>query len=792
MKRTTISSDWLFRLSDSDAYTRVNLPHDYVITMPRDENAAGGKGNGFFPTGTGIYVKYLIPDSDSRHFILDVDGAYMCTTVTFNEETVTVHPNGYTPFLVDLSEYILKGQSNKLVIETAAQQPSTRWYSGAGLYRDVFLWTGGAIRIEPRDAFITTKSASDDEALIGAAYEISADGSAAVILRARVIDENGACVAEGATELDAAAGKKTSAQIEIRIENPRLWDTEHPNLYTLHTEILLNGTAVDEDERTFGIRTVSADARRGLLLNGKPIKLRGGCIHHDNGVLGAADYPAAVRRKVSLLKKAGFNALRSAHNPPSLNLLKVCDELGMLLMDEAFDAWDRPKNALDCHLWFADRCARDIAEMVLRDRNHPCVISYSVGNEIAELHSGTKNSTRRTEMLASEIRKYDATRLVTAAFFGKSVAPEDIDPDDYKSYFEKKYMGTDEDADDGGRGWSERTQGAAEALDIVGYNYLYTRYERDHEKFPERVIWGSETKALYFYDSWHAAARNSYVLGDFTWTAYDNIGEVGAGRFLWERDGVLNGFSFADYPWRTCFQGDLDLCGNRRPQSYFREAVWIGNTEPRIFTTHPMHNGETFSGTTWHWYDVHDSWTFGDEYLGAPVKCEVYTDADEIEWSLNGKVLGRSRPQKAIAYFTVPYEKGTVTATAYKNGEKCGSSALMTVGAPATITVEAEAESLIADGRDLCYLDIAVADSDGNRVPYAEKEIVCTVRGGELLGVFSGDPASRDRFGSNVCHTFDGRALAVIRAHSPGALTVTAECDGLDVGCATVKAIPAK
>ncbi len=721
---------------------------------------------------------------------MDIDGAYMCTTVIFNEEIMAMHPNGYAPFTVDLSEFILKGQSNKLTVETAALQPSTRWYSGAGLYRDVFLWLGGAIRIEPRDVFITTKAASEKEATVCASYKISADHSDSILLRASVLAADGRRVAEECTHISVRPDEKTAASLDINLKSPMLWDTETPNLYTLRTELVLNGKIIDTDESPFGIRTVSADAKNGLLLNGKPLKLRGGCIHHDHGVLGAADYPAAVRRKISLLKKAGFNALRSAHNPPSLQLLKACDEIGMLLMDEAFDSWDRPKTALDYHLWFSDWCARDIAAMVLRDRNHPCVISYSVGNEIPESHSGTQSSTRRIEMLAREVRRHDPTRLVTAAFFGKSVAPEDIDPDDYKAFFKERFMNGDEDADEGGDGWGTRTQKMAQPLDIVGYNYLYTRYEKDHERYPERVIWGSETKALYFYDSWHAALRNSCVLGDFTWTAYDNMGEVGTGRFLWESEGSLAGFSYADYPWRTCFQGDLDLCGNRRPQSYFREAVWIGGAEPHIFTTHPRHNGESFTGTTWHWYDVHDTWTFGDEYFGVPVKCEVYTDADEIEWSLNGRILGRSTPEKAIARFDIPYESGVISATAYKNGIKCGSGTLRTVGAPAAISVAAESESLIADSRDLCYLDITVTDENGDRIPDSECELTCTVSGGELLGIFGSNPANCDRYGSNACHAFEGRALAIVKTSHPGTLTLTVTGDGLREGKTTVKATP--
>ena len=310
---------------------------------------------------------------------------------------------------------------------------------------------------------------------------------------------------------------------------------------------------------------------------------------------------------------------------------------------------------------------------------------------------------------------------------------------------------------------------------MCGYNYLYYRYSSDHELFPERVIWGSETQVLKFYDSWKAVLENDHVVGDFTWNAYDNLGEAGTGRLLWERDGTIDtkNLTLGEYPWRSCYQGDLDLCGYRRPQSYFREAVWIGGTEPKVFTTHPEHYGEKFTGTGWHWHDVLDTWTFEDEYVGKPVKCEVYTDADEVEWILNGKVLGRSKPEKAIAYFDIPYEKGELVTVTYKNNEECGRSELHTVGSAQTLSIEPEKEVIKADNRDLCYLNIVVTDCNGERVPNAGNELECTVTGGELMGIFSGDPCNEDQYGSNKCHAFYGRALAIIRSNSAGEIKVT-------------------
>jgi len=771
MKKICISKDWY--LSAPGYSGRVDLPNDYSVTLPRSADVPGGGANGYFPSGYGTYKKFLDLGDAQKHYILDIDGAYMCTTVRFNEYQMVMHPHGYAPILVDLTPRVKTGK-NKLVISTNALQPSTRWYAGAGIYRDVFLWEGTDVRLEPWDIFVTTPTLDT----VNAAYEIAADRDANVTLKAEILDGT-EVVATAQIPVCAKAGKKTAAALSFTLENAKIWAPEHPNLYTIRSTILENGALLDEDSRRFGIRTISADAKNGLLLNGQSIKLRGGCIHHDHGVLGAADFPAACRRKLTLLQKSGFNALRIAHNPPSEQLLEMCDEMGILVMDEAFDCWRISKGGMfNYHLWFDGWWDKDIAAMVLRDRSHPCVISYSIGNEIPEA-SGTTDGDEWSAKLSAEVRKNDSTRLVTSATFLTKVRADISDDPEYQADFLKKFPHETE-------GWEERTASYYAPFDICGYNYIYGRYELDHERFPERVIWGSETHAVDFYDSWSSVLRNSHVIGDFTWTAYDNLGEAGTGRSCWARDGYIKGISIAPYPWRSCYQGDLDLCGYRRPQSYFREAVWIGGTEPRIFTTHPEHYGEAFSGTHWHWYDVLDSWTFDDAYLGKPVKCEVYTDADEIKWFLNGRELGVSRPEKAIATMDIPYEKGEISVIAYKNGAECGRSSLHTTGAAYGVQVTAETPSLKADARDLCYFDITITDAAGARVAAAKSALTCLVDGGELMGIFSGDPANEDQYGSNRCHAFEGRAVAIVRTATPGTVKVTVGGEGLYSGSAEV------
>lgn len=785
MKKKRLSNNWYFKMRDASEYQQIDLPHDYAIKSIRTADAAGGPSNAYFHGGVGRYVRYFTPDP-APHCILDIDGAYMCARIECNENQLAMHPHGYTPFLVDLSRHIVPGVTNKIAITTNALQPSTRWYSGAGIYRDVFLWTGGIIRIEPWDTFITTLSTDTEIAQIQISYQVTSDVSEDAELRSYIVDATGQVITRCTQHIVCTADSKTNVLAQMEILMPHLWDTDNPYLYNLRTEIWQADTLLDESHTRFGVRTISVSAEQGLLLNGHEIKLRGGCIHHDHGAVGAASFPASERRKIKKLKALGFNAIRTSHNPPSLALLEVCDELGMLLMDEAFDMWNHPQTLLDYHLWFADWCERDISYMVCRDRNHPCVISYSIGNEISE-RDGNSDGAIWSQRLTDAVRKYDATRPVTAAVCSLWGRHEATDPEDYCQEIRDKKFNFPDPADES---WLRMTQDYMRPLDIVGYNYQYLRYEKDHLSFPNRIMWGSETHVLNFYDSWQSVCRNKYVLGDFTWTAIDNLGEAGAGQSLWARDGYLDHIVLGDFPWRTNYQGDMDLCGFRRPQSYFREAIWTDNAELQIFTTHPEHFGESFSGTGWHWQDVLDSWSFEDCYIGRPVKCEIYTTADRVDWSLNGQFVCSSIPSKAIATADIIYQPGTLTAKVYRNDVMIGETSLLTVGKPMQLCVQAENETLIADNRDLCYLDISILDAENNRVPDASVEVFCQVTGGELLAIFSGTPSGTDDFASNHCHTFHGRALAVIRTNKAGTVNVFVYGNNIASSVCTVKALP--
>jgi len=783
MIKRLLSKGWYFSNNMKD-YTPVDLPHDYQISSKRTPTAPSGSSNGYYPDKKGVYVKYL-DLSEDKHYVLDLDGAYMCTDIWLNENHVASHPYGYTPFLAELTPYVIEGMKNKLFISTSPLEKSSRWYNGNGLFRDVFLWEGGAVRVMPRDLFVYTKSIKGENATVVSEITVTSDIATRVTLKGTITSPDGRAAADFEKEIEVKADSKSSLSLSSEIEHAMLWDTESPNLYNIRLEVISSGKICDECELTFGIRTVKATAKDGLLINGKPLKLRGGCIHHDHGVLGSAAFPAAEERKLGLIKGMGFNAIRCAHNPPSLALLEYCDRTGIIVMDEAFDMWNKAKSQNDYHLFFDEWCLRDISYMVLRDRNHPSVISYSIGNEIHEI-DGSGRAAENSRMLAEEVRRYDKTRLVTSGLQKDFIAlpkPDPYAPEDYKKYLEERFHISDKT-----REVNAITDGYESPLDIVGCNYYYERYPIDHECNEKRVLWGSENVALSFYDSWKATLDNSYVIGDFTWTAYDNMGEVGAGQFKWARDGVQIGITLGAYPWRCCYQGDFDLCGHRRPQSYFREAVWGFDKEPHIFVTHPEHYGEGFSGTNWHWYDVNECWTYGESYVGRPVKVETYTSADEILWLVNGREVGRTKPVKAIATLDTVYEPGEITAVAYKRGEEISRYTLETTGAVSRISLRANKDVMLADRRDLCYIDIDLTDVGGRTVTDAENELTCSVTGGELMGIYSANPACEDQYTSPKCHAFKGRALAVIRTDKPGTVSVTVHSQALAGASVTVTA----
>lgn len=478
------------------------------------------------------------------------------------------------------------------------------------------------------------------------------------------------------------------------------------------------GEVQEVTEDTFGIRTIEVDVENGFRLNGRKMNLKGGCVHHDNGFLGACAYPKAEERKMKILKKAGYNTVRISHYPPSLALLKICDRLGMLLMDEAFDVWRMGKMPLDYHLYFEDWWERDIENMVRRDRNHPCVITYSIGNEITERDGSN----------------FDLNLLQDNTV------------------------------------WNEVTKEFCEPLDIVGYNYLKDLYEESHELFPERVMLGTETHSFTTYDFWQKVEKLPYVIGDCIWAAVDYLGEVGVGKVYWES--AKEDFSFmTPYPWRTSWQSDIDLTGEQRPQSVYREIMWGNTGKSGIYTTHPKHFGENFRGTDWHWYDVNDCWYFEDCWLGKPVKVDIY-----------GAI------EKLMATMDISYAPGVLDGIVYKEGKEISRCRLVTPGKAAKLELCPEDTVIQADGKDLAYVRVILTDENGNRLTHEEREIHVNVTGaGTFLAVGSGNPCTEDQITAKECHLYRGTAIVILKSKEAGETTITVTADGVEAGTCVVR-----
>ncbi len=801
MQKTSLNLGWSFRdknrfFLDPENFReapKVNLPHDFIINMHRSPDAPGGPANGFFGDGQGIYEKDLeIPEEwTGKRVVLDIDGAYMNAEIYLNQELISQHPYGYTPWLVDLTGHVKAGV-NRLRIVVQSRQPSSRWYAGGGLYRAVSLWVGEETGILPWDLFVTTPEVSGDRALVRCYVTLTTCSASPrpAKITASIVNGEGNTVAAGSVDTMVHPGNSAPAGISLTVLNPKLWSPDSPNLYDLRVQVAVPGQADEEAGTFFGIRKFEADAEHGLRLNGKPLMLKGGCIHHDHAFLGSAAYPRAEERKIQHLKAVGYNAVRISHYPPSLAMLEACDREGMILLDEAFDCWRTGKVPMDYHLYFEDWWERDVEAMVKRDRNHPCVFSYSIGNEIAE-RDGSSDGYAWAHRIADKIRSLDPTRFVTSALNGVfdmeafAKAVKEAGGADKINF--QNLAQTEKTKDT----WGRKTADYASSLDIVGYNYLFDRYPEDREKFPGRVIMATETHPFNTYDYWKAAMENPQVIGDFVWTAIDNLGEAGVGRVVWDREGGDHGF-LGSYPWRSCFQGDLDLCLYRTAQSYYREIMWEafdGHSDKiAMFTTHPRHTGDTFWGTGWHWRDVRDCWTFGDEWIGKPVQVFVYADADEVAFRLNGRDLGRTGVEKLEASMEIPYEKGKLEAVAYRNGEKIAETSLTTAEEKAKLVLQADRNVIRADHADLAFVALTLTDGDGNRVDDDETVLHAEVTGaGHLAGLGSGNPCTDEDYGV-PCRAYEGRAMAAVIADTAGEICIRAWADGVEPALLTVKA----
>ena len=780
MEHIDLCGDWLFFRTEAPvpwwetppAGVRVDLPHDFSIAPPRDPKHLSGAGGGYFQTGMGVYDRTLtVPDAwlDKR-IVLVCEGAMGMTTLHVNNQLATRHPYGFTEFHTDIGRFLRPGANNRIRFTVCNHaQPNCRWYAGSGLYRRVFLLVGDKACIHPWNVFHHTVSANAEKAELLVTVTLDGEPLAGrqAELHASLADESGRKVADGTAMVPPVDGKhpdggeSASACLLLQVDQPALWSPDHPALYRLTLRLRVDGRTADTWEGAVGLRHLTMDATHGLRINGEPTKLRGGCVHGECGILGAAAHRGAEARKVRLLKASGFNAVRCAHNPPSTAFLEACDRQGLLVVDELFDTWREAKNPYDYNLFFDAWWERDLASVVRRDRNHPSVILWSTGNEAPE-RSGRSDGYAWSARLADAVRALDDTRGVTCALNG-------IGADPLVDGLQANLL-----ADGGERDfWEEKGGGFVAPLDVVGYNYLGDRYERDARKHPNRMICGMEAFPQEALVEWERVLRHPQVIGSFVWSAIDYLGEAGFGRSREPGDKAF----LAPYPWKTAWCGDLDLCGFKRPQSRYRDCVWGVAQAPWIGVLDPVLRERTV--TAWGWPELRESWNWhGDE--GRTLAVAVYATADEVELLLNGKSLGSrpaGYPASYRAAFDVPFEPGTLTCVARAGGRETGRTILETAGPAVAVHIEAEVSDGVCD--DLHHLVVTVCDAEGRRVPHAQDRLVAEVTGaGRMLAFGSADPCGTDSFAGGTCTAYEGRALLIVAASGQEAAGTTDRPEG--------------
>ncbi len=741
----------------------VDLPHDWdIFEGPHSGAGATGTGGGWFEAGKGEYRKtFKTPEGEvvKLHF----EGVYQKAEVYVNGQRAGQHHYGYTPFTVDVTPYLklksskieelksskiekLKNDLNEVVVKVDnSEQPNCRWYSGSGIYRHVWLETMPALHIAENGIFVTTPEVSAEKAKVQVEVTVQNESNN---------DRQGIVAVEGQQqEISLKAGESKAVTFTYTITNPKLWSPESPYLYTakvsLSTPLSTQRGAGGESVK-FGIRTFSFSAEKGFVLNGKPMLINGACVHHDDGVLGAMAFDDAEIRKVRQMKQAGFNLIRTSHNPTTRASLDACDSIGMLVIDEAFDGWRTQKNPYD-YSTVIDSCFRqDIHAMVLRDRNPPCVISWSIGNEVIERKDIRVVYTAR--QMKQAIHEYDITRPVTEALCAWDRDWEIYDPH-------------------------------AEVLDVVGYNYMIFKHASDHERDPKRIIWQTESYPRDAFRNWAVANDYPYVVGDIVWTGLDYLGESGIGRnyYKGEREGE-SWIEGGQPEWHGAPCGDVDITGWRKPISHYREMLWQSHLSP--LTSHPSpllymavkepngYNGEIHT-TMWSVWPTWESWTWPG-WEGKPIDVEVYTKAPEVKLYLNDQLIGTKKVDRSTefkAVFTVNYEPGTLRAevsTPLAHREGSGVS-LSTAGEPARLRLTSDRTVMAAGGQSLTFVTVEVVDKNGYVCPNAAIPCEAIVKGaGTLLAFASADLKDTEPYPTSHVKTWKGRALLVIRSTQKG------------------------
>lgn len=808
MKWQSFNTGWSFARTDGTSLSamfqqtvsaeQVTLPHDASVTTERD-GVGSTPGNGFFREENYVYTKLFSLDAaeHGKQVFLLFEGVYQNAFVYVNNSFVGKHAYGYTPFRLDITDAVNFAEENEVKVIVRNGVNSGRWYTGGGICRDVSLAV--CDRLHLSGVRLSTVELEEGLAVLEAQADVCYTGAELrkAELEVTLFDAEGREAARSHMPFTVKGGAQETYQRRLYVSAPQTWDAEHPYLYSYRARLLESGTVLDEEEGTFGIRKLSLDPVNGLRVNGKQVLLRGGCVHHDNGILGAVEYREAAERRVRKLKEAGFNAVRSSHYPISRAMLEACDRLGMYVLDEFTDVWTSCKVIFDYSFSLTEHWEEDLTAMVYKDYNHPSVLLYSIGNEIPEV--GNRLDVLWGKRFADKIKALDPTRYTTNAI-NTLLAGMDVLIQLGKKSGAAAAMSS-------GSGASQRPaeinnamanlgelikalvknpavtaaiSEGCEQLDVVGYNYAAARYEDEAKLNPNRILLGTETNPKDLAVNWALVKKLPNVIGDFDWTAWDYLGETGIGVITYDDE---KSAMYAPYPCRTAYCGDLNLIGDRRPISYWRQIVWGSREAPYLCVQPPRSYGKTKHLNGWSKTDAVRSWNWKG-FEGQPVRVEVYADAAEAELLINGVSVGRKvigEEEAYTAFFDTVYVPGTVEAVVYRDGSETGRDSIATAGDGLRLRAEADKTVLRADGRGLSFIELSLTDARGILNPEAVRTVHASADGVRLAGFGSAAPFSEENFYDTAAKPFEGRLLAAVRGcGSAGRGTVTFSGEGLE------------
>jgi hypothetical protein len=760
--------DDAFRVTFNDKdWRNVELPHDWSIEGPFD--AQWASSTGYLPTGLGWYRKtFVVPANDkNKKTYIYFEGVSKNGEVWINGHNLGKRPNGYISFQYDLTPYLNFGKSNVLAVKVDHKEfADSRWYAGSGIYRNVYLITTGKLHIKQWGVFATTPKVSKEKAIVAVNVTVENNSTSEETLEVlnTLFDQKGKIVAHVSKAVLVKASGENTVDVSMEINNPNRWSPDQPNLYTLTTIIKKGKLSLDKIDTKVGIRDFHFDANTGFAMNGVPMKLKGVCVHHDAGCLGAAVPNGVWERRLLRLKEMGCNAIRMSHNPHATELYDLCDKLGFLVMDEAFDEWEGGKNKWvkgwnagtpskdGYHESFVEWHERDLRDQILRNRNHPSIIMWSIGNEIdypndpyshpildkgtnpqifgRGFHADSPNSDRLgivARELVKIVKQYDVSRPVTAALAAAIISNE---------------------------------TGFADALDVVGYNYQEYRYIDDHKKYPNRIIMGSENG--FGMNVWDDVAKNDFISAQFLWTGIEYLGEAG------------------NYPAKHSTSGLLDLAGLKKTEYYFRQSIW--SDKPMVYIGTTLVPKGAKDGSIWSQKRADPTWNYLD---GDKVRISCFTNCKTVELFLNNKSLGiKNRTdfdQTGVIYWDIPFESGTLKAVAKDVGNKEIIQMLKTAGQAATITASVDTRQMSVAKRGISHIELTLVDENGNHVFLSQPEITCTITGSaKLLGLENSNPRDTTRYKINKRSAYKGRLVAYIQAAvKTGPVTLTFTSPGL-------------